>query len=104
MAATIALFCAKSSKFLYECGPLSNGKIPAASRAPSEHWPYLAKNIDFVRTMTEPLHHITKDMTKEGKKLRQEIQLDGSIEKVDFGGVDGHVAEQTDFMDLEEIR
>lgn len=105
LAATIALICVKTSKlFSHKFGPLSNGKIPAASHSPSEHWSYMAKNIEFVRTMTEPLHHITKDLTEEGKKLRQEFQLYEFIEKVDFGGENGHIAEHTDFMDIEGIR
>lgn len=100
--ATIAILCSKSSFF--DFGPLANGKIPATKRGPSEHWSFIENNLGFVRTMTKPLHHKTKATSKEGKKRLQDLEMMGFIDDVDFGGPDGHVAESTSLVDLEEIR
>lgn len=86
---------------LVDFGPLANGRIPARARGPEDHWSYMKRNSAFVRTMTEGLK--TKAATKEGKKRLQQSQTFSFMERVDFGGADGHVAEGGE-MDLENIR
>ena len=95
--------------------PLSNGKIPAAKRAPHQHWKYISNDVSFVRTITDgiaakvkkrgttPDQHtlLSKDLKKRIDSKSIEYTF---IEKVDFGGMDGHVPEGSDMLDLEEIR
>ena len=59
--------------------------------------------------MTERLPKVSKSKTKqtskETKKILDEHHMEMRfIQKVDFGGMDGHVAEATDMLDVEEIR
>ena len=84
--------------------PLSNGKVPAAKKSPTEHWNFMRNNMAFVREMTEPLHTKTKATAKEVKKVIKQYEIQRSISHSDFGGVDGHVAESGDLRDLETIR
>jgi hypothetical protein len=84
--------------------PLSNGKVPAAKKSPTEHWNFMRDNMAFVREMTEPLHAKTKATAKEVKKVIKQYEIQRSISHIDFGGVDGHVAESGDLRDLETIR
>ena len=107
----VALLIAASKSTLFDFNPLSKGKIPAAKKDPNEHWNYLEKDVSFVRTMTDGIaawkakfakKHTTP---KEVKKLLDEHEMQMKyIEGVDFGGMDGHVPEGTDLLDLEEIR
>lgn len=45
--------------------PLSNGKVPADKKSPTEHWKFMRDNLAFVREMTEPLHTKTKATLKK---------------------------------------
>mmetsp|Transcript_17092 Transcript_17092/g.30995 ORF Transcript_17092/g.30995 Transcript_17092/m.30995 type:complete len:391 (+) Transcript_17092:215-1387(+) len=102
-AITIAVVVAACSTIL-DFSPLANGAIPAAKKKPHEHWSYMARDMSFVRKMTEGLVGKTKATTKEAKKRLKNQEIMGFIQKVDFGGPDGHVAEESDLLDLEEIR
>lgn len=84
--------------------PLSNGKVPAAKKSPTEHWNFMRNNLAFVREMTEPLHSKTKATDKVVKKVLKQYEIQRSISHIDYGGVDGHVAESGDLRDLETIR
>jgi len=105
LVAVVAIAASKLDLF----SPLANGKIPAAKKQPNEHWSYIQKDLTFVRSHTEGLSKVSKSKTestsKETKKILDEHHMEMRfIEKVDFGGMDGHVAEATDMLDVEEIR
>ena len=104
LVAVVAIAASKLDLF----SPLANGKIPAAKRQPNEHWSYIKKDLTFVRSHTEGLtkhsNSKTKQTSKETKKILDEHMEMRFIQKVDFGGMDGHVAEATDMLDVEEIR
>ena len=84
--------------------PFADGAIPAAKRDPSEHWPFMAGDVSFVRTMTEPLKGRSKATTQSGRDALKSHDIDRFVDRVDFGGADGHVAEASDLRDLEQIR
>ena len=103
----VAVVAIAASKL--DLSPLANGKIPAAKKQPNEHWSYMKQDLTFVRSMTEGLSKVsnskTKSTSKETKKILDEHHMEMRfIQKVDFGGMDGHVAEATDMLDVEEIR
>jgi len=106
LVAVVAIAASKLDLF----SPLANGKIPAAKKQPHEHWSYMKKDLTFVRSMTEHLPKVNNSKTKqttskETKKILDEHHIEMRfIQKVDFGGMDGHVAEATDMLDVEEIR
>ena len=84
--------------------PFADGVIPAAKRDPAEHWPFMAGDVSFVRTMTEPLKGRSKATTQSGRDALKSHDMDRFLDRVDFGGADGHVAEASDLRDLEQIR
>ncbi|KAL7551630.1 hypothetical protein ACHAWF_014853, partial [Thalassiosira exigua] len=100
--AGIAVVCSRSN--IFDFSPLANGAIPATKRQPQQHWGYMAKDVSFMRSMTDSLVGKTKAKTKEGKWALKEYQTKRFLDGVDFGGPDGHGAEETDFVNLEEIR
>lgn len=101
----VVALIARSGMFDKYFGPLANGAIPAAKMAPSEHWKYMMESTTFVRTHTESLVGRTKATTKEGKQILNELETRKHLDtRADFGGPDGHAAEDSDFMSLEGFR
>lgn len=100
----VAVWAICSKTFLFDFSPLAKGKIPAAARSPHEHWKKMANDITFVRQMTEPLRYRTNASSKVAKKMIMDTVVRDGLERIDTGGPDGHIAEASDFMDLEEIK
>ena len=88
--------------------PLANGRIPAADISPDQHWNRILQDDAFVRTMTQHLAGVHTNRQVEIKSLQRHLEHDRDINivlgRVDFGGVDGHVAENGDWNDLEYVR
>lgn len=83
--------------------PLAKGKIPAADLNPDEHWKRISKDDTFVRRMTEHLGSSTSRRARvgaESKFMTETDQMEIAFGHVDFGGLDGHVAETGDWSDL----
>jgi len=99
----VVSLCLKFDVFKIKSNPLADGRIPAAGKKPREHWSAMANDMVFVRTMTESLEK-TKAKTEAARKALKKIDLDRYVDRVDFGGPDGHVAERTDWRDVESIR
>ncbi|KAL9184709.1 hypothetical protein ACHAXT_012679 [Thalassiosira profunda] len=103
--AAAAVLIAKSGLYEKYFGPLANGAIPAGKMAPEKHWAHMRKTTIFVRSMTESLVGKTKATTKEGKKSLAEVKSMQLLSGADFGGPDGHAAEEgAEFMSMEMIR
>lgn len=80
--------------------PFANGKIPAASLNPNEHWNRIYKDDGFVRSMTQ---HLGSNKRK-GEATLAAMEFEIGMETVDFGGPDGHVIENGDLHDVEYMR
>jgi len=83
--------------------PLANGNIPASALPPDQHWQRLAKDDSFVRSMTQHLSSIFSAASSNNQYLATD-SIEIAMDRVDFGGPDGHVAEKGDWNDLEAIR
>lgn len=101
--------------------PFRNGKIPASQRQSTEHEQlFISDDLSFVRKMSDPLtvtyfqrflqstfknDIVSNKMTEEGRKIIEEIELKRAFEeRIDYGGIDGHIAEKINWNDNESIR
>lgn len=111
-AAAIVIFAMLGRQWLHP-NPFANGRIPAASVEPDQHWKRIKEDDLFVRTMTEPLgkgtywqgrkermHESVQQMAESNDPKHFRILMGG----VDFGGPDGHVAEVRDWGDLKYVQ
>jgi hypothetical protein len=89
--------------------PFANGKIPAASVEPDQHWKRIKEDDFFVRTMTERLGQNTywqgkKEEMQRLAEAKDPKDFDILLGGHDFGGPDGHIVERGDWADLKYIQ
>ena len=70
--------------------PLADGQVPAAAREPHEHWHFLKDSPTIVRDLTAGAR---KPFWKRLLKMKEMFE---EIEDADYGGEDGHEAEDMD--------
>jgi len=70
--------------------PLADGQVPAAAREPHEHWHFLNDSPTIVRDLTAGAR---KPFWKRLLKMKEMFE---EIEDADYGGEDGHEAEDMD--------
>lgn len=87
--------------------PLANGRIPAGHVDPDQHWKTISTDDTFVRVMTSSLGSSTSKYAKNKKKsqyMEQTDKIDIAMDRVDFGGLDGHVPETGDWSDKKYLQ
>jgi len=84
--------------------PLADGKVPAADLKPEQHWDRILKDDTFVRAMSGHLDGATSSRRDQAKAKREYLErakeMKITLDWVDFGGLDGHVAEKGDWNDI----
>ena len=103
----LIIILAVGLKYFCYPDPLANGKIPASDVSPNDHWNRIQSDDTFMRRLTEHLDRKNRNIRLEHELKEKSGKIEIVLDRVDFGGFNGHRAELSSGVwdgDIEKMR